>query len=161
MIHWSRFDEVSDAIPSSLQPWLTHAESMTVRMKSFSTVYDIHVLDESWKTPRGDVQQALLLSPVDAVWFRKVEIHCDKKPVMLAESYFSKKFVESFNEPLKTLGEKPLGELIFSHPDLKRSEFEYGFDVHWARQSILRLENKPFLLREFFIRSDIYGHDYS
>jgi chorismate--pyruvate lyase len=51
------------------------------------------------------------------------------------------------------LNEKPLGEYLFNHPELIRTEMDVsalGSDT-WARRSLFYLFNKPVLVAEFFL----------
>ena len=160
MSGWSNQKEIKQSVPTSLLPWLEYSESMTARMKSRSTTYSIAVLEEGWRVPEPDVQNKLALSPDELIWLRGVQITCDEKPVMLAKSFFPKPFLNQFEEGITSLGENSLGEILFTQPDLTRSDFEFGYFSMWARQSVLNITSKAFLLREFFIPSDMYGHDY-
>lgn len=62
----------------------------------------------------------------------------------------------SLFSPLKQvleLNTKPLGEYLFSHPDLIRT----GLDItsykgdSWARRSLFFLHSKPVMVAEFFL----------
>lgn len=94
---------------------------------------------------------------------REVILWCDNKPCIYAQSWLPQRSVEVL-QPLATLGEQPLGEYLFQHPDLSRSAIEavrLGFsstalpqikaDLYWGRRSVFRLHNVSLLVAEVFL----------
>jgi chorismate--pyruvate lyase len=51
------------------------------------------------------------------------------------------------------LNEKPLGEYLFSHPDLIRSSIDITPTAgdSWGRRSLFYLFEKPIMVAEFFL----------
>ena len=86
-------------------------------------------------------------------WSRKVVLFGDNTPWVLAHTLIPE---FSLTGPLRRvleLNAKPLGEYLFSHPDLIRS----GIDItpiagdSWGRRSLFYLFEKPIMVAEFFL----------
>lgn len=86
-------------------------------------------------------------------WSRKVVLVGNNTPWVLAHTLIPE---FSLTGPLKRvleLNEKPLGEYLFSHPDLIRSGIDITptADNTWGRRSLFYLFEKPIMVAEFFL----------
>ena len=109
----------------------------------------------------------------------KVEVllYCHESPLIYARTIIPAQTLTGEQRELGELGDRPLGEFLFSQPGLKRDVMEVAalrqghqlFDsasAHisvkaqeiWARRSVFRLEHKPLLVAEVFLPELLNGH---
>jgi chorismate--pyruvate lyase len=77
---------------------------------------------------------------------------------MYARSVFPESTLQGNTRYLRyALDERPLGDLLYRDPTLKRTDFEIAClkDIYlqplWARRSAFFIQNKPILLTEVFM----------
>ncbi len=100
--------------------------------------------------------EALILECVNnaAITERIIQMTVDNNIWLYARSYFSPYAMAYFGEALTNLGNNSLGvSLINSHPNMVRSNFEYGMlDKNIVRRSCFKLNNQVlFSLEEAFL----------
>lgn len=142
--------------------WLRAACGKTLKLK---------VINQAWKALVNSEYQLLKIRNRSYALVREVEIRGHGKPWMLARAVFPRTTLIGHTKFIsKHLDDRPLGDLLFQEPTLKRSAFElslmnlstceYSF-VHpyskkikqpqWARRSIFWYHQKPILLTEIFL----------
>lgn len=111
--------------------------SLTKRLKAQCKYsFEVNVLFEGV----GRIQQhekRVLKCALDFGWIREVELKVDGTTWVIARSVVPLSTLKGADLQLRYLGNKPLGQLLFSHPRYQRKEFEIG--VHkdiWGRRSI-------------------------
>ena len=101
---------------------------------------------------------------------REVVLYCNNRAWMYARTIFPKQSLQGKGQIFRHLNDKPLGKILFSDPNLVRSEFELALldERHhdyqiageycresvaslWARRSIFLFYGKPLLLTEVFL----------
>lgn len=86
-------------------------------------------------------------------WSRKVVLMGNDEPWVMAHTLVPEHSLLSPLAQVLELNSKPLGEYLFSHPDLIRT----GMDIAayktnlWARRSLFFLYSKPVMVAEFFL----------
>ncbi|KPZ56633.1 MULTISPECIES: chorismate lyase [Pseudoalteromonas] len=127
------------------QEWLFEPHSLTAKLKSNAQSFSVKVLNEQTFT-LSDAQQQLLGSNTNKALKREVLLLCDNAPMVYAQSW-----LPSTQTTLHNMGARPLGDVIFQHPELTRSNIEVGrFDSEHALQSLvkeLNLTMRPLLGR--------------
>lgn len=138
--------------------WISNPGSLTKRLKEKSKGnFKVELIDEQWLSnlPR-DLR--VLFGPVEEnhrFWSRKVVLSGSGEPWIQAHTLLPEHSLESPLREVMELNEKPLGEYLFNHPELIRTEMDVtavGSDT-WARRSLFYLFNKPVLVAEFFLPS--------
>lgn len=138
--------------------WITNSGSLTKRLKEKSVGnFQVEIVAEQWQSnlPRN---LRVLFGPVadgHRFWSRKVVLSGNSKPWVQAHTLLPEHSLESPLREVVELNEKPLGEYLFNHPDLIRTEMDVtavGSDT-WARRSLFYLFDKPVLVAEFFLPS--------
>jgi chorismate--pyruvate lyase len=136
--------------------WLFDPSSLTKLLISKSDGnFRVEVCEQEWlRLPNPEVRSCFgPLAADHKFWSRKVVLVGDNTPWVLAHTLIPQ---FSLTGPLKRvlqLNEKPLGEYLFSHPDLIRS----GIDItpiaedSWGRRSLFYLFGKPIMVAEFFL----------
>ena len=80
---------------------------------------------------------------------REVELIGSQKPVVFARSLIPQ--TEDTKSILK-IGSKPLGEILFNDPLIKRGHLEVGnFNTTWARRSTFTIGTTKLLVSEIFL----------
>jgi chorismate--pyruvate lyase len=132
--------------------------------------FNVVVHQQEWRSARSEEQELLGLSAPDTVLSREVLLRCNKTVLMAARSIFPKATLHGEGEIFAHLGTRPLGEVLYTDPNLKRdivriekidpTAKEYHFvtqylttprcDV-WGRLSRVYFFGKPLLLYEIFM----------
>ncbi len=161
----------STKIPSYLRPWLLDPSSTTKRFRELAgKTFSVQVLLQGWGKVLPTERSLLQLHPRTNVLVREVLISCCGKPWMFARCVFPASSLTGKNKFLQgALDERPLGDLLYCEPSLRRSEFELSLlqanqcefsrdeilpffsEPLGARRSLFFLHNKPILLTEVFL----------
>ena len=138
---WQSTSQVC-GLSSAEQEWLFEPHSLTAKLKSQSQRFAVKVLSEQ-KVNLSQPQQALLSNEVNIVLNREVLLLCDDKPVVYAQSWLPISS-NNTNNQLHNMGERPLGDVIFQDPALKRADIEIArFDDNHPLQSLVSELNLP------------------
>ncbi len=146
-------------LPAALQPWVVEPASLTARLKQHCRQFRVQVLQEQ-RTSLPAFLQHLLPQTGDAQ-VREVILWCDEQPCVYAQSWLPAETLAVLR-PLADLGERPLGDYIFQHADLYRSNIEAaelmltlpalsGAQSCLARRSVFWLQQQPLLVAEVFL----------
>jgi chorismate lyase len=154
---WQSTAQVS-GLSSAEQEWLFEPHSLTAKLKSQSQRFAVKVLSEQ-KVNLSQPQQALLSNEVNTVLNREVLLLCDDKPVVYAQSWLPISN-NNTNNQLHNMGERPLGDVIFQDPALKRTDIEIArFDDNHSLQSLVSELNLP--IHILLGRRSVFSlHDY-
>lgn len=136
--------------------WLLDEGSLTQQLIALSDhQFEVKLVWEGWV-----LLPAMALSrhfgPLAAAhrfWSRKVMLFGKGQPWVSAHTLIPE---HSFSSPLQQvmrLKTKPLGEFLFSYPELIRSEMDFTLaaDQVWGRRSLFFLFQKPVMVAEFFL----------
>jgi len=80
---------------------------------------------------------------------REVSLYGDNQPVVFARSVIPK---NAKTDSIMRIGNKPLGEILFTDPNTLREPIEVTFqnDI-WGRRSVFVMNNSRILVSEFFL----------
>lgn len=136
--------------------WVADPGSLTKRLKEKSHGnFKVELVEEQW-LDNLPLELRALFGPVDKkhrFWSRKVVLSGNNTPWVQAHTLLPEHSLESPLREVMELNVKPLGEYLFSHPGLIRTEMDVtavGSDT-WARRSLFYLFKKPVLVAEFFL----------
>lgn len=103
--------------------WLLSEGSLTAKLKSSFIDFSVEVLSE--KKQRLTPEQASFMRPNQqgVYTFREVILRCDNQAQIYAQSWIPEALFFADSQ-LMQLGNKPLGEYLFGHPDLIRNEIQ-------------------------------------
>jgi len=159
-MHWLSESKVE--IDNKIRGWLFHRESMTERLRSCcQNAFRVDVLSHKFTCPTEEEAAYLNLNTTSTVIAREVMLCCDNEPWMYAKTIIPESTVSNVGDDLLHLGSRPIGEVLFSDPNLSRSHFEFAkvvqgddayrhacgknktlFDFLWARRSIFSMPEK-------------------
>ena len=160
--------------PSVYADWLQNPGSLTQRFRELSQDQLKHDLFfEGWKNLSESELEPLKISSntaLNTVWCREIVFFGQNQPWEWARTIIPQSSLVGEGAALMNLGNKPIGDVLFTDPHLQRSEFEiaqlnyehpYTQEVNtllnidanniWARRSIIYFHQKPLLIYELFL----------
>lgn len=155
-------------MPDEWRHWLLHRGSLTLKLQqAFPGSFAVDVICHDWGVPMSTERRALALHGQTQSSIREVLLVCNGQPKVFARSIFPDTSLQGRNRRLLQLKHRPLGEVLFADPTLKRSEIDvssvaasvfnpwlavdYQNEVAWGRRSVFHLSGKPLLVSEFFL----------
>tara|TARA_R110002074_G_scaffold145034_1_gene293167 strand:- start:38985 stop:39557 length:573 start_codon:yes stop_codon:yes gene_type:complete len=158
----------SGEVPERELNWLLEPNSLTQRIKStFQAPFSVNVKGEQWANPfLADAE--CLNQPVDCpALIREVLLKVGGQAHVFARTTLPKDVADELQE-LTRLGNKPLGEVIFSYPDLRRVKLDLavinvaqlskamqaklvGETSIWGRRNTYQINKHTFIVSEFFL----------
>lgn len=159
-------------IPIELHNWLIDTGSLTAKLRKLCNSFSVHLISQINRSSLAHESTLLELEKADAVIDRQVQLYCDETPVVYARSLIPVKAVSDRFNDLDSMGENPLGEKIFSDPQLSRSPIEWTQlkpdhplfqsamenipssdipDSIYGRRSLFYGAAKPIMISEFFL----------
>jgi chorismate--pyruvate lyase len=155
---------------AELQPWLHDHGSLTQRIMQRCEQFAVRNVHSHLARIALDESALLGVSPRQLVWSREVYLCADDQPVVFAHSTCNARSLRGAWQSLRRLGNKPLGAVLFSHPQVIRRPLHYqALHPHhplyrraagilleppgrlWARRSLFYLHNEPLLVTEVFL----------
>jgi chorismate--pyruvate lyase len=161
-------------IPDGLHSWLFESGSLTRRVRGLcGGDFRLRVLRQSWLRPFADESRALRLRRSRVALVREVMLQCGEQPLVVARSIIPSSVLRGTQRHLACLGNRPLGEILFSDPKLRRlglqlaaiekekwrPEFSDALDIGqssdriWGRRSLYAIAHGNLLVAEFFLPS--------
>ncbi|HET7729839.1 MAG TPA: chorismate lyase [Usitatibacter sp.] len=123
MTRWRR------AAPSHADPWrawLVWPGSLTRRIVARSTDFHVVVARQGPAMPHRDEHRAIGLARRARAHAREVTLVADGRPVVVAHSVAAAAGLRGPWRAVAGLGTRPLAEVLFSDPRLRRRPFEYA-----------------------------------
>lgn len=156
---WAELESKPDSIWSD---WLLAPGSLTQLLKEKSeNQFEVRVTSEEW-TSFSSTGLRGLFGPLDdshRFWSRKVILRGKGEDWVMAHTLVPEHSLFSPLSKILKLKNKPLGEYLFSHPQLLRLSFELSAvaDDCWGRRSLFFLHGKPIMVAEFFLPQLVQG----
>jgi chorismate--pyruvate lyase len=157
--------------PAEYWPWLTELGSLTRRLKSFNkNGFSVDLLGNNWIKPLPE-ESLHLGTPIQQMALqREVRLLDGDRANVYARTIIPLSTYQVMKQRFKGLGNKPLGELLFTNPSVQRGDIEiarlqpgewlyemalleedYWTDYLWARRSSFYLSGKILLVNEIFL----------
>lgn len=153
----------------NLRDWLLDPTSLTARLKKHCTNLDVVVLGQRVEPCQAHESNSEIDTGED-VLVREVLLFCDQQPHVFARSLLPLKSLTGEQKALASLGDKPLGQVLFNNPKLHREILEVAevlptprvgellamLDLNqrhnlWGRRSLFTIEHKPLMVAEVFL----------
>lgn len=154
-----------------IQDWLATPNSLTQKLKATYPDLEVVVLSEKVEEPLVSESQKLGIARNELAWVRCVVLKANNRHLVYARTVIPFMSTQNPWHELQTLGNKPLGEVLFEMPSIQRSPFEFSKDTlgYWphlinhlntpelrnrpsfARRSIFKQKGAPLLLTEVFL----------
>lgn len=156
--------------PAAVKDWIVTDESLTRRLRQrFGHAFTVRLLGQFWSLPSADEALQLGISRAERVWVREVLLLGEGTPLIAARSVLPVSVLRYTQLGLSHLGTRPLGEVLFAHRQLGRSDLVYtrvksacwhpsmrkimplSLPLIWGRRSRYTLAGRPLLVAEFFL----------
>jgi chorismate--pyruvate lyase len=153
----------------TLTGWLRERGSLTRRLRALCGAdFRVEVIGEDWRKPFPGEAKLLKLPSRKLVWTREVALLAGSRPLVLARSVMPREMLRGRHALLSHLGQRPLGEWLFTNPDLRRLALEFarvpadhwrtgpanargrGAAI-WGRRALYRIARQRLLVCEFFL----------
>ena len=137
--------------------WLNEPGSVTSRIKSFSD-FKLRLLRDG----PGEVDAAeddLIISNYEENNIREVVLCSNEEPLIYAKSIIPLETIRLGLGVLGNLKENPLGDILFSNPEIKKkymlfAKFESNKKIFYGRKGIYTVKGYPFSVCEIFLIND-------
>jgi len=170
--HWSPRPRVhARLLPAGLANWLFDRGSLTQRLREIcADRFRVRVLRQEWTRPDHDEAHALQLRMTTWAWVREVQLLCGDQPWVFARTLIPALTLGGRGRQLTRLGSRPLGEVLFADPTVRRGPVEVARigpdqrlhhrafancneppDTIWARRSLFWMDSSPLLVCEIFL----------
>jgi chorismate--pyruvate lyase len=154
---------------ASINNWLRESGSLTRRLKLLcGEQFNVSVQYQHWAKPTVGEQHVLGIRNGEYANIREVMLRRQDEVLVVARTIIPRQMLVGRQRHLISLGTKPLGEVIFAEPGLKRSRFETAAinpqscqsqvlddddynETIWGRRSCYILHHKPILISEIFL----------
>jgi len=172
MLELTRWHTVQRRLmPRELAPWLSDTGSLTRRLKRHNQVdFSVQLLGNSWIKPLTDESLALQVPLPELSYQREVLLMDGNNANVYARTVVPRTTYMALQHRFNQLGNKPLGELLFTDPTVVRGPIEIAClkpgqwlyemalleepsrpAVLWGRRSQFYLSGKPLLVNEIFL----------
>jgi len=167
---WERLRHAQ--VPGGIYPWLKDRASLTARIKSACRCggFRVRVVRQGWGRPLYSEAALLEMRLGEIAIVREVELLCGGLPWVFARTLIPASSLRGPARRLAHLGDKPLGEVLFSDQRTRRGvtqvarllprhrlfvaatgQLEKPPPEIWGRRSIFSLSSKPLLVNEIFL----------
>jgi chorismate--pyruvate lyase len=162
-------------LPEDVHSWVYEPGSLTKRLRDYyGNRITVDLLFHEWRTPYLSECRQLNLPSSRYALTREVMLHTQGKPLLLARTIIPEETIKVAHRNLSHLGSRPLGEVIFSYPDLERIAMDLTL-THpstwtkqaqhkaslqqplWGRRTVYAIHQRPMLVSEFFL-PEILAH---
>ncbi|OOZ37349.1 chorismate--pyruvate lyase [Solemya velesiana gill symbiont] len=158
-------------VPGSVYHWLKDTGSLTARLKgACHGGFRVRVLSQGWGKPLYSERRLLGMRLGEQAIVREVELLCGGAPWVFARTLIPASSLRGPARRLTMLGDRPLGEVLFSDPHMHRGATEVArlqprhplFHVAtaslkeqpgeiWGRRTLFHLSRQPLLVNEIFL----------
>ncbi len=156
-------------MPEAVQSWAYESGSLTQRLRAtYGDSVAVKVLFQQWRVPFLTERKSLGLHEHRICLTREVLLHANGKPLILARTILPAATINVANRSLSQLGTRPLGEVIFSYPQLERVAMDVTLinplnwtssalavghikQPIWGRRTVYAIKHRQMLVSEFFL----------
>jgi chorismate--pyruvate lyase len=139
-------------IPEEYRHWLFLPGSLTKALKQRSDSFSVQVLKEECLVNTQPLLGISEQGQETTLFSRKVALKHHQTPWVMAHTLIPESSLQQGLDQLTHLNERPLGELLFADPKVKKDNNEITFfDNIWGRRSRYWLQGLPLMVTEYFL----------
>jgi len=174
MKHWTRWHTPQHRLmPVELSLWLTDSGSLTRRLQAHNqTDFSVQVLGNHWMKPLPDECLCLGVPMTQMAYQREVRLMDGDTANVYARTVVPLTTYQAMQQRFNSLGNKPLGEILFTDPSVKRGPIEIAclkpgqwlYEIAlleedsypaelWGRRSKFYIDGNVLLVNEIFLPS--------
>ncbi|RUM80194.1 MAG: chorismate lyase [Candidatus Thioglobus sp.] len=143
---WQNLTNTSN-VPESVLGWLDDEQSLTAKLKQKFDDFSVNVLSQIQTTPHNNENEMLDFEGQSVI--REVQLLGNHQVVVFARSVIP---VTGDTQAILKIGSKPLGEILFNDPDIKRGQLQITHTGStWGRRSTFTIGTTKLLVSEFFL----------
>jgi chorismate--pyruvate lyase len=143
---WENLTNTSN-VPESVLGWLDDEQSLTAKLKQKFDDFSVNVLSQIQTTPHNNENEMLDFEGQSVI--REVQLLGNHQVVVFARSVIP---VTGDTQAILRIGSKPLGEILFNDPDIKRGQLQITHTGStWGRRSTFTIGTTKLLVSEFFL----------
>jgi chorismate lyase len=160
---------IHQTIPEEIKTWIYESGSLTQRLRlEYGSGVCVSILRQGWHLPFINECSILGIRRGHHAMIREVVLHVDNMPLILARSVIPVATIKIAQRNLSHIGNRPLGEIIFSYPNLHRLSLEIAapksinwsipsknrFNLEqsiWGRRTEYAIPTETMLVSEFFL----------
>ena len=136
-------------VPDGVLSWLIDDDSLTAKLKQKFEDFSLHVLSQQQTYPHRN--ESHLLGLTGQAMIREAALLGNAQVVVFARSVIPN---TQDTKDLLNIGTRPLGEVLFNHPAVKRGGLQVThIDNVWGRRSIFTMGTTQLLVSEFFLEA--------
>jgi chorismate--pyruvate lyase len=154
-LRWRRLESHTQQPLARAAAWLRSQGSLTQQLLQQSdNQFRVEVVSEDWILVKASdlARHFGPVAPSQRFWSRKVLLFGKEQAWVAAHTLIPEHSLYSPLRELLELNTRPLGEYLFSHPELLRAEMDFApLDGAWGRRSLFFLHRKPIMVAEFFL----------
>ena len=144
---WYTLETLNDFVLSDrLMGWLSHVGSMTRLIKTQTEDFKLEVLSAGEQSANPVELGLLGLEPTTPTYIREVRMSAAEEAWLLGRSIFPLDLVQNDSHAVQSLGETPLGRLLFGQEGQPRLSIEVAL-----------LDNSAPLLQQLKITESLYA----
>jgi len=169
---WTRWQSPQKRLmPKELASWMTDTGSLTRRLQRYNkSDFSVQLLSNSWMRPLPDECRLLAIPTTQMAYQREVRLMDGEQANVYARTVIPLDTFKAMKHRFNALGNKPLGELLFTDPKVKRGPIEIACikpgqwlyemalleenfrpECLWGRRSYFYLGGKILLVNEIFL----------
>ena len=160
---------MKNALPAGACSWIYETSSLTQRLKRGCGIqFRVALLRQVWVRPWPEEARILNAEANRYALVREVLLSCGKQALILARTIIPRDTLRGAQRKLSSLGTRPLGEVIFTYPSLKRHRLDivkvqatdWNSCVRdrlsiqqpvWGRRTVYSIADRKLLVCEFFL----------
>lgn len=174
--HWQTVAQQRPCIEPDYLHWLMDSGSLTKKLvQKANGHFRVSVLNQSIRPVLRSEQHALLIPHRQWALIREVILYGNDIPWVYARTAIPLTTLKGSLRRLHYLGNKPLGEQLFTDPSMQRGKLQIAkllpshvpqisqeislspWQSTWGRRSVFCLSSQPLLVSEIFLPSLIYS----
>jgi chorismate--pyruvate lyase len=159
-------------VPAGLSNWLLDSGSLTrkVIQACGQHCFRVRLLHQGWGSPLNSERRLLRSRRGVTMLVREVELLCNEVPWVFARTLIPATSLQRSVKRLSQLGERPLGAVLFSDPNVQRGVTQFARlqakhplfmaacthvdempETLWGRRTLFTLSGRPLLVNEIFL----------
>jgi len=155
--------------PPEARSWLEEPGSLTARLACAFGAVRVTVLQEERGRLLASERRRMGLGSGEWIWVREVLLRAGDRPLVAARTVAPCSTLRGAGAAFARLGNRPLGELLFTHPGVVRGGMEWSRvesghwrpaeipPPRWGRRILYWIGAGPLLVNEFFLPGVMEG----